>query len=106
MLIATKNVLKLLQNNNVQLSLDTTHGLTWNRWPLHACGVVDVNHHFHPVACVFTSNETTMSYEFLLETILQLRYKTHGRDDPDVECTINDDSDAMFAAVEKNFPDA
>ena len=27
-LIATKNVLKLLQNNNLQLNLDTTYGMT------------------------------------------------------------------------------
>ena len=52
-LIATKNMLKLLKNNNLQLSLGATHGATWNRWTLHARGVVGVHHYFHPVACVF-----------------------------------------------------
>ena len=76
-LITTKNILKLLKNDNLQLSLDATHNKTWNLWPLHARGVVDVYHHFHHVAYIFTSSEATMSYEFLLENILYLRNRMY-----------------------------
>ena len=68
--IAAKNMLKLLKNDNIQLSLGATYGAAWSRWILHVCGIVGAHHRFHPAACVFASNETTMSYEFLLESIL------------------------------------
>ena len=60
-LIAAKNMLKLLQNYDLQLSLDAVHVATWSRWPLHACGIADENHNFHPVAHVFASSKTTVS---------------------------------------------
>ena len=47
-----------------------------------------------------------MSYELLLETILQSRNKTRGGDSPDVEFAFNDYSDATFSACENEFPDA
>ena len=71
-LIAAKSMLKILQNNNLKSILDTTHSATQNLWPLHVHDVANARHHCFLVAHVFTSSETTMSCEFLLESTLQL----------------------------------
>ena len=49
-LIGAKSMLKLLKNENIQLSSETTHDVEWNRWPLRGSGVIDKNNHFHPTA--------------------------------------------------------
>ena len=82
--IEAKSMLKLIQNNDLQLSLDATHGTTWNRCLLHVCSVIDERHHFHPAACVFASSETKMSSKFPLKIILQLCQRMCGGDAPDV----------------------
>ena len=43
---------------------------------------------------------------FFLENVLQSHKSIFGGDSPDVDFTINDNSNAMFSAVEKVFPDA
>ena len=65
-LIVAKSMLKLLQNNNIQLSLEKIRSAAWNRWLLHMRSVVESRDQFHLVACVFASSETTSSCEFLL----------------------------------------
>ena len=104
-LIVAKSMLKLLQNESTKLSSDATHGTAWNHQLLHARGKIDNHHHFHPIAHVFSSSETTTARTFLLENILQLRKRIFGGDSPDVDFTINNNSNAMFDAVEKVLPD-
>ena len=82
-LIAVKNMLKLLQNENIQLRSDATHGTTCNRWPLHACGVIDKHHHFHTAVHAFASSETLVTRAFLLENDLRSHKSIFGGDFPD-----------------------
>ena len=77
-LVAVKSMLKLLQNENIQLRSDATHGITCNRWLLHVCGAIDKHYHFHATVHTFTSSETTATRAFLLENILQSHKSIFG----------------------------
>ena len=100
---AAKNLLKLLGKENIVACCDSTCNCIWNRWPFHIFGVMDKHHHFHPAGYMFASNEDTDSYICLLQSLCNL-YEKMFENEPNVNYTLNDNSDAIFKAFKTVFP--
>lgn len=59
------------------LAMDSTHKISWNRWPLHVLGIADVFHSFYPIAWVFGNKEDQESCEYFLRAVIDYYYSLH-----------------------------
>jgi hypothetical protein len=109
LVISSISLLQLLERSHklystIIISLDGTYKLLWNGFPFLVLGLYDIVHQFHPVAFLFTSNEDTISYDFLLQTLRNEVYHLFGFS---FYCnfSVSDNSDEIFSSVLKHFPE-
>ena len=59
------NLMKFIQKRGV-FHIDGTYKITSHGYPLVACGITDLQGHYHPIAFMLTSNESKVDFVHFL----------------------------------------
>ena len=70
---------------------------------LIALGFTDIAHHFHPVAFMFTSNETGADYDHFFESSIETCTQNYVVFDS--RFMVSDAARAILNSIKKAFPD-
>ena len=72
MVITTRNILRLLLNEDLVLFIDLTYKYSWNQWPFHILEVSDKHYYFHPIGYMFGLNEDSNSHALFAQSALDV----------------------------------
>jgi hypothetical protein len=64
--MTSKNLMKLIQKRGV-FHIDGTYKISSHGYPLVAYGITDMQGHYHPIAFMLTSNESTADFVHFLK---------------------------------------
>ena len=97
MVITTRNILRLLLNEDLVLFIDLTYKYSWNQWPFHILEVSDKHYYFHPIGYMFGSNEDSDSHALFTQSVLDTHVQLFGNKLA-IKHTSNSNYDIIFKA--------